>query len=268
MGNYPSIKIPISVISITEVLSFLIKQQLGGKIMVNFNGQIFLGDNVTTIVNGRVISGGGTGKTKKFDERKSADVNTVERIVIDSTVANVDVSVSNSSKVEAHFYGQANVDGDIKFDVCVVNRELRITLKFTGNCYNGRLSLDVTVPQKTFKAIIAKSSSADITLSEGVSTDYVKVKTKSGDLNSNATFANASIATMSGDVELYIDAKENISVEISTMSGDVSAEFNNVGYIDLSTSSMSGDVRNRHKGATGYTANVEISTMSGDIRIR
>lgn len=73
------------------------------------------------------------------------------------------------------------------------------------------------------------------------------MKTQSGDLESNATFANASITTMSGDVELYINAKENIFVEISTMSGDV---------------------RNRHKGGTGYTANVDISTMSGDIRIR
>lgn len=235
--------------------------------MISINGRVFSGSNVT-IVNGRVINGGGTGNPKKFDERKSEDVNNVEKITIDSTVADVNVSVSNSSKVEAHFYGQADVDGDVKFDVCVVNRELRITLKFTGNCYTGSLNLDVTVPQKTFKAITAKSSSADITLSEGVSMDYFKVKTQSGDLESNATFANASITTMSGDVELYIDAKENISVEISTMSGDVSAEFNNIGYIDLSTSSMSGDVRNRHKGATGYTANVDISTMSGDIRIR
>ncbi len=235
--------------------------------MININGRVFSGSNVT-IVNGRVINGGGTVKNQKFDERKSEDANNVEKITIDSTMADINVSVSNSSKVEAHFYGQADVDGDIKFDVCVINRELRITLKFTGNCYNGSLNLDVTVPQKTFKAITAKSSSTDITLGKGVSTDYIKVKTQSGDLKSNATFANASITTMSGDVELYIDAKENISVEISTMSGDVSAKFNNVGYIDLSTSSMSEDVRNCHKGATGYTANVEISTMSGDIRIR
>lgn len=235
--------------------------------MISINGRVFSGSNIT-IVNGRVINGGGIGKSQKFDERKAEDANNVEKITIDSTVADVNVSVSNSSKVEAHFYGQADVDGDVKFDVCVINRELKITLKFTGNCYNGSLNLDVTVPQKTFKAITAKSSSADITLSEGVSMDYFKVKTQSGDLESNATFANASITTTSGDVELYIDAKENISVEISTMSGDVSAEFNNVGYIDLSTSSMSGDVRNRHKGGTGYTANVDISTMSGDIRIR
>lgn len=235
--------------------------------MISINGRVFSGSNVT-IVNGRVINGGGTGKTKKFDERKSEDANNIEKIAIDSTMADVNVSVSNSSKVEAHFYGQADIDGNIDFDVRMVNRELRITLKFTGNCYNGNLKLDVTVPQKTFRAITAKSSSADITLGEGVSTDYIKVKTQSGDLETSATFTNASVSTMSGDVELYIDAKEDISVEISTMSGDVSAEFNNVGYIDLSTSSMSGDVRNRHKGGTGYTANVDISTMSGDIRIR
>lgn len=235
--------------------------------MIINNGRVFSRSNVT-IVNGRVISGGGTGKIQKFDERKSVDGNTVEKIVIDSTVANVNVAVSNSSKVEAHLYGQADVDGDIKFDVCIVNRELIITLKFTGNCYNSSLSLDVTVPQKNFKAITAKSMSADITLGEGISTDYIKVNTQSGDLETNATFANASITTMSGDVELYIDAQKDFSVEISTMSGDVSAEFNNVGYIDLSTRSMTGDVRNRHKDVNGYTVYGNISTMSGNIRIR
>lgn len=235
--------------------------------MININGRIFSGSNVT-IVNGRVISGGGTGKTQNFDERKSEDASSVEKIAIDSTVADVNISVSNSSKIEAHFYGQADIDGDIDFDVRVVNRELRITLKFTGNCYNGSLKLDVTVPHKTFNAIAAKSSSADVTLCEGVSMEHLKVKTQSGDLETNATFTNASVTTMSGDVELYIDATKDIAVEISTMSGDVSAEFNNIGYIDLSTSSMSGDVRNRHKGGTGYTAVVDVSTMSGDIRIR
>ena len=114
----------------------------------------------------------------------------------------VNVSVSNLSKIEAHFYGQAEINGDVKFDVCVVNRELRITVKFVGICYNGSLNIDVAVPQKTFKAITANTSSTDITLDEGVSTDYIKVKTKSGDLESNATFTNASVATMSGDIKI------------------------------------------------------------------
>lgn len=236
--------------------------------MISINSIVFSGSNVT-IENGRGINGGGTGKTQKFDERKSEDANNIEKIAIDSTMADVNISVSNSSKVEAHFYGQADiVAGNIDFDVRMVNHELRIMLKFTGSCYNSNLKLDVTVPQKTFRAITVKSSSADIILGEGVSTDYIKVKTQSGDLETSATFTNASISTMSGDVELYIDAKEDISVEISTMRGDVSAEFNNIGYIDLSASSMRGDVRNRHKGESGYTANVDISTISGDIRIR
>lgn len=130
------------------------------------------------------------------------------------------------------------------------------------------MKLDVSVPKKTFKVISAKSSSADITLNEGVSTDYLKVKTQSGDLETNATVNNISVCTMSGDVELCIDATQDINVEVSTMSGDVSAEFNNIGNINLSTSSMSGDVRNRHKESRGYNADVDISTMSGDIRIR
>lgn len=235
--------------------------------MININGRIFSGSTVT-IINGRMVKGGGTGKIQKFDEKKSEDANNVEKILIDSTFVDVNISVSNSSSVEAYFYGQAEVDGDVNFDVRMVNRELKITLKFTGNCYNGNLKLDVTVPDKTFKVISAKSVSADITLSENVSTEHLKVKTHSGDLETNATFATASITTMSGDVELYINAIKDIDVEISTMSGDVSTEFNNIGHVNLSTSSMSGDVRNRYKGGAGYTADVDISTMSGDIRIR
>lgn len=235
--------------------------------MISINGRVFSGNNVT-IVNGRIISSGGIGKTQKFDEKKLEECSNVEKIAIDSTFGDVNVFVSNSSKVEAHFYGEAAIDGDVNFDVRVVNRELKITLKFTGNCFNGNLKLDVSVPQKTFKVISAKSSSADITLNEGVSTEYLKVKTQSGDLETNATVNNVSVSTKSGDVELCIDATQDINVEVSTMSGDVSAEFNNIRHINLSTSSMSGDVRNRHKESKGYNADVHISAMSGDIRIR
>ena len=51
--------------------------------MISINGRVFSGSNVT-IVNGRVISGGGTGKAQKFDERKAEDCNNIEKIAIDS----------------------------------------------------------------------------------------------------------------------------------------------------------------------------------------
>lgn len=235
--------------------------------MITINGKVLSGKAVT-IVNGQVIMGGGIGKPRKFDESKVQDCSNIDKIAIYSTFCDVNISVSNSSKIEAHFCGEAEVDGDVNFDVQVVNRELRVSLKFAGNCFNGNLKLNVTVPKKTFKVISVTSSSADITLNEGVLTDYLKVKTKSGDLETNATVKNVSVSTTSGDVELCINATQNINVEVSTTSGDVSAEFNNIGHINLSTSSKSGDVRNRHKGSKGYIANVDISTTSGDIRIR
>lgn len=235
--------------------------------MIKIFGNVFSGNGVT-IVNGRVISGGGNAKTQKFDERKSEDCSNIDAIAVDSAAVDVEVSASNSSKIEAHFYGNAEIEGDVNFDVRVVNRELRITVQFTGNCFNADLKLDITVPQKTFKVISAKSMSADITLNKGVLTDYFKAKNQSGDLEAYATVKNVSLSTMSGDVELCIDATDDISVEVSTMSGDVSAEFNNVAHINLSASSISGDVKNRHKGDKGYTADVNISTMSGDIKIR
>lgn len=228
--------------------------------MFNFSGNI---------INGSVggIIGSETGKSQKFDERKAEDCSKIENIAINSAFADVNVSASNSSKAEAHFYGEADIDGDVNFDVRRVNCELKITLEFTGNYFVGNLKLNVTVPQKTFKVISAKSSSANITLDEGVSTDYLKVNTQSGDLKTNAVFNTVSVSTMSGDVNLCIDATQDINVDVSTMSGDVSAEFNNIGHINLSTSSMSGDVRNKHKESRGYNADVYISTMSGDIRI-
>lgn len=235
--------------------------------MFNINGSIFSGSNVV-IVNGRVVSGGGNVKTQKFDERKLEDCSNIDKIVIDTTVGDVNVSVSNSSMVEAHFYGEANVDKNIEFDVQVVNRELRITIYFTGNCYSNNLKLDITIPKKTFKVIFAKSLSGDITLNEGVSTGYIKVKIQSGDLDTKATVNDVSVSTMSGDVNLYIDATQDINVDVSTMSGDVLVEFNNIAHINLSTSSMSGDIKNYHKEGKGYMADVNISTMSGDIRVR
>lgn len=235
--------------------------------MFNINDGIFSWRTVS-FGNGRNISVEGIGELQNFDERKSEDASNVEKIAIYSTIGDVNISVSNSSKIEAHFYGQAGIDGDIYFDVRVVNRKLMITLILIGNCYNSNFKLDVTVPHKTFKAISTISLSGDVTLSEGVSMERLKVDNQFGGLKTSATFGSASITTLTGDVELYIDAKKHINVEIFTTYGDVSVEFDNVGYIDLYACSKDGDVRNLHKNKTGYTADVDIFTIEGEIKIR
>ena len=234
-------------------------------ITMKFENNVFFWDSG---IFGRGTIDGGIINYQKFDKRKAEDCSDIEKIAIDSKFCNVNVSVSNSSNVEAHFYGEADFDGDVNFDVQAVNREIRITLEITGNCFIRNLQLDVTIPSKIFKVISANSSSANITLNKGVSTDYLKVKTLSGNLETNATVNNVSVFTKSGDVELCIDANQDISVDISTMSGDVSAEFKNIRNMTLSTSSISGNIRNCHnKESRGYNADVNISTKSGDIRI-
>ena len=234
----------------------------------NFNviGGIFSSGN-TIIANGRVINEEGRGKTQVFDESKNENGDNVDSIIIDSTFVDVKILSCDSQSIEAKFYGQAYVDGKIEFDVCLVNRELKITLNFSGNCFNSNLQLDIFVPHKTFKTISVKSLSADVIIDEKISTKRLKVKTQSGDLETNAMFTNAFITTTSGDVELSINATEDIEVEISTVNGDVLTKLNNIGQVNLSTSSVNGDIENRHKKETGYTADVDISTVNGDIKV-
>ncbi len=252
-----------------------------------FNGNVFSGSQV--IINGRVINGGGIGKLKKYDEKRSEEAINVEKLTIQSTIVDVNVYASKTSKVEAYFYGEASLDKDIKLDIERVDNEILVSLLYSGSCYGGKLNLNITVPYKRFKAIVVKSASADVTLnkgvsakninvhassgdvtlSEGVSAQYIKVKTSSGDIETDATFTKADMSATSGDIELYIDANNDIEVDISATSGDVSAEFNNISKMNLSTSVTCGDVKNRHRGgSSGYTANVDISTTSGDIKIK
>lgn len=231
-----------------------------------FNGCVF--GKGLVINNGRIVNGGTT-KSQKFDETKSEASKNVKKITIISTFCDVDVSsVSSSSKIEAHLHGEAVLDGKLTFDVTMVNHELKIEVKSTGNCFGGNLSLDVSIPKKTFDVLCVKGTSADITLNEGISVDYLMVNTTSGDLETRSCFSSCLISTMSGDVDLLVDASQNITAKISTMSGDVSAEFNNIRHIEASTSTMSGKVKNRNKATGRYNAVLDVSTMSGDISIR
>ena len=98
-------------------------------------------------------------KTEIFDERKSVSGRIVEEILIDSSIANVNISVSDLPNIQVHLHGQASIDGKIDdgkidFDFRIENHVLKTTLNFTGECSDNNLKLDVTVPKnKVFKVI-------------------------------------------------------------------------------------------------------------------
>ncbi len=234
--------------------------------MTDFNG-VFFSENYLTNAT-KKISPDETNKPQKFNETKTEDCSNIETIAIDSSVANINVFVSNSTNLTAHFYGKAETDGNVNFIIKTKNNELKIIIQFTKNCRNANLKLNVIIPQKKFNVISANTSSANITLNKGISANFLKVNTQSGNVKTSATFNNFSASTKSGNVKLCIDAIEDNNIDISTMSGNVSAEFYKIKHFNLSTKTMSGNVKNNHKKESNcYNANVNISTMSGDIKI-
>ena len=242
------------------------------KINIKNNFGSIINSKSTTIINGRKVSGkeNKNSKAKEFDEKKVEEASKIDEIVIDSSIGDINLLPSESSKVEVHFYGSAILDKDIDFDVKLVGSELRITVKYSGNCSASDLKLDIKVPvEKTFKLISANTMSGDIILNEKVSAENFKIKTQSGDVESYAKLNNISIKTMNGDVELVINAKSDIDLDINTMNGDVRVELYNISRLKkVSTHTMNGNVRNHYReNNEGYTANINISTMNGNIRI-
>lgn len=228
----------------------------------------FFSRNNVTIINGHVAGDDTKTELRDFDEKKSENADKIEKIAIDSAFAGVKVSASDTTEITAHFYGQAVVDGELNFDFLTVGCELRISIIFKGSYCNGNLNLDIAVPDKTFKAISAKSMSANVVFGENVSSERLNVETQSGNFETRATFEKVFASTMSGNIDLYIKAKTDIKAELSTMSGNVSAELSNLKNINLSTKTMSGNVNNYYKTENGYAADLNISTMSGNIRVR
>lgn len=233
-----------------------------------FTGNTFYGRNVTVIKNGKFeVNGGEKAKVKKYDELKTQEACDIKKVSVKSTFVQVKVSTSKSSKVEAHLYGEANLDKELKLVLQKKLNEIEIVLQYEGNCYGSDLKLDIAIP-KTLKTINIKTVSAGIEIDETVSLEDIKVDSTSGKVGSYANFKKANISTISGKIKLNIFAKEDISLKASTISGKIVVNFGNIKNINLSASTMTGKVINCHEtNIHGYNANVNISTVSGRITI-
>jgi len=231
-------------------------------------GNARVGNNIV-IINGNVVSGNSSYQTQKIDERKFQSAENVESISVHSSVCNVNIFATDSPRIEAHLHGEASIDGKVDFDVNHHNKRLEIDLEYTGACFNGALSLDIAVPYKTFEMLSVQSASADITLDESVSARFIKLNTKSGNLEINSKFQRLEASTASGDIDLCTYANEDINIDISSMSGNIEVEIENARNMNVSAQTMSGHVRKRNKPtATGHNVHGKISTMSGTIIIR
>ncbi len=208
------------------------------------------------------------GNSRKLEEIRNENGSIIEQIKIEATCGDIKISVSNSSEVVVHLYGEVENDEDVNFDVRVINQELRIILKIKENYVSRNLKLDITIPKKKFKLISASSISANFILEKDVLVESLKVTNQLGNFVTKATFNEVYVSSVKGSVEIFISAVHNITIVVSTMDGDVSIELNNIAHMDLLAKSMNGYAKNFHKCDNGYNADLYISTIRGDIKIK
>ena len=262
------------------------------------NGCNFSGATITdgvVVENGKVIKGTSWNrkdiKEQEFDERKTVLCEGVDKIILDSNIADMNVMISELSKdVETHFFGKVKTDGKVEFSVKKLKNEIRITVKSKGNIYDTDLNLEVSLPKKNLEVLSFISDTGDISLEgEFNSTEMelesdtgkievngamfsqnVDVKNDTGDVTMTGKFSveNTEIETDTGNVSLKLEAQKNICVDISTDTGDVSVELENIGCMKIKTRTDSGSVKKSYIERGEYTAIGNIVTDTGKIRIR
>lgn len=236
---------------------------------ITMNGCNICNANSMTIVNGRIVGGSfSSAESKKIDERKSIRVDDINKIKVDSDLADVTVSVGSCDTVEVHYHGEVATDGNIEWSLTKSDDEINIVAKMDANIFNGSLKLDVVIPQKRFRLISVKCQNGTAEFHKNVKTSRLKVNSQNGSIESEADFEEITAQTRNGSVDISISAKSDIEISASSMNGNVNVELDNIGSCHISTSSMNGSARNRHNSTGKYKATGEISSMNGNVRIQ
>lgn len=237
---------------------------------ITMNGCMLGNVGNITIGNGRTISGGcySSAESKKIDETRRIGAEGINRIKVESALANVTITAGNNTDVELHYYGEVCTDGKSKFNVTTSGDEINISAKIDGNTFNSNLKLSVLIPQKMFKSISVKCENGSTEVGRNVKAERLKIDSHNGSIESEATFEGITAESMNGNIDISISAKSDIEISASTMNGNVSVELENIGCCNILTSSMNGSARNRYKSTGKYKATGNISSMNGNVRVQ
>ena len=162
-------------------------------------------------------------KRREFDEWKLRGLANIEKIIVDSKVADVHISSAKVSAIEIHLQGKAQIDGDIRLSVKHEGIELKVAIEVEGMCYLSNLRLDITIPRTHFKTLSIQTSAGDVCVdNEDVLTYKLEVKTISGkiDIKKGVCIRRISLDSSSGDV-LVNHIHGNERMVITTSSGKV-----------------------------------------------
>ena len=121
-----------------------------------------------------------------------------------------------------------------------------------------RCDLEITLPEKQYRALTADLSSADITTA-ALTAESLTLQSSSGDIEAAGNYGTAAVRSTSGDVRLEGLACSG-KLQVGSTSGDVAAEGLSCG--DLEASTASGDLK--LAGRAGFAA---VSSSSGNVKL-
>ena len=204
---------------------------------------------------------------ERYETENLADFDAIH--VFMSEGEKVDVSVKNddSEEVQIHLHGKTKIPNNVIFETYIKKRILMVNIDLFAD---DKMTLDVKIPKKMLTSLHLDTLCAvNVSLGNGVSAKEIYINGASGSIEAkNIVYEKGEFFSVSGDIDLVVNAKSNIATEISTTKGDVTVQFLNVGKMEVETFSEYGSSSNCHVEGKGYKADVYVHSRDGDIKIR
>lgn len=193
------------------------------------------------------------------EDDENADETSTKSYAIEISTIGADVSIElvDAKDIEYELI-DINVD---YYDIITEKNEFKIKYKktkFLGLNRKASGQILVKLPNNIhYDRINVKTTSGDVTISNPLNSNVVKLSTVSGDMNfDNINCDTIKLSVVSGDIcGLSIEGKE---VYVDTVSGDMTC--NMINCDDLLLSTINGDINIAHA-----TANIKASTVTGEI---
>lgn len=231
---------------------------------------IFIHGNGNVIINGRNISSHiqRNGEKREFNKIIREKAEYIKSIHLENNCADVNISKTDGSEIVIELVGSGIVtNGNCILEAKVEGDILFITSEIVGEFFESDIHLNILIPNSLHQ-FIYNISSGDIKINKEIFIKNIQGCSQSGDFKSYADFEYCKINSMSGNIKLFLDAKNNVSCNLDSMSGDIKIKLNNFRSLYKKISCMNGDIDDCFESSNSlYTANLNISSMSGDIDI-
>lgn len=205
-----------------------------------------------------------------INEQKSVAASSVRNIQIQTSSANIELMPGTGNEIVATLNGEISkrLADQYTFEVTPTNNTLQINVEMQNNSLGIHLDevnnivLKVSIPQKTYEQIVAKTTSGSIQ-ADGLVLAQFNTESSSGDqeFSNMKVSSTAEIKTTSGDIN--IENSELQTEKLTTTSGQISSK-NVIGSLaNLQTSS--GKLKYEQ---SQLIPDVTLTTSSGDVDVQ